>query len=130
MFGINIVLAAALAGFMQGGGIALALTIASAVNTGLLLYFLTKSDSIDVRTLLTSAAGFTVKMLLFSLIAAAPLYFFGARLYDPLAAYPRIIAQGLPLFISAALFALIILTLLLITGDSLLKTAVQKIRRR
>ena len=130
-FGINIVLAAALAGFMQGGGIALALTVASAVNTALLLYFLTKSDSmIDVRTLLVSATGFTVKILLFSLIAAAPLYFFGARLYDPLAAYPRIIAQGLPLFISAALFALIILTLLLITGDSLLKTAVQKIRRR
>ena len=116
---------------MQGGGIALALTVASAVNTALLLYFLTKSDSmIDVRTLLVSATGFTVKILLFSLIAAAPLYFFGARLYDPLAAYPRIIAQGLPLFISAALFALIILTLLLITGDSLLKTAVQKIRRR
>ena len=123
-------LAAALASIMQGGGIALALTAASAVNTGLLLYFLTKSDSIDVRTLLVSATGFTVKMLLFSLIAAAPLYFFGARLYDPLAAYPRIIAQGLPLFISAALFALIILTLLLITGDSLLKTAVQKIWQR
>ena len=115
---------------MQGGGIALALTIASAVNTGLLLYFLTKNDSIDVHTLLVSAAGFTVKMLIFSLLAAAPLYFFGMQLYDPLAAYPRIIAQGLPLFISAALFALIILTLLLITGDSLLKTAVQKIRRR
>ena len=123
-------LAAALAGFMQGGGIALALTVASAVNTGLLLYFLTKSDSIDVRTLLVSATGFTVKMLLFSLIAAAPLYFFGEWLYDPLAAYPRIIAQGLPLFISAALFALIILTLLIITGASLFKTAVQKIRRR
>ena len=130
-FGINIMLAAALASFMHGGGIALALTVASAVNTALLLYFLTKSDSmIDVRTLLVSATGFTVKMLLFSLIAAAPLYFFGTQLYTPLSGYPRIIAQGLPLFISAALFALIILTLLLITGDSLLKTAVQKIRRR
>ena len=129
-FGINIVLAAALAGFMQGGGIALALTLASAVNTGLLLWFLTKSDPIDVRTLLVSAAGFTAKMLIFSVIAAAPLYFFGTRLYAPLAEYPRIIAQGLPLFISAALFTLIILTLLLVTGDSLVKTVVQKIRRR
>ena len=129
-FGINIVLAAALAGFMQGGGIALALTLASAVNTGLLLWFLTKSDPIDVRTLLVSAAGFTAKMLIFSVIAAAPLYFFGTRLYAPLAEYSRIIAQGLPLFISAALFTLIILTLLLVTGDSLVKTVVQKIRRR
>ena len=115
---------------MQGGGIALELPLASAVNTGLLLYFLTKSDLIDVRALLTSAAGFSVKIELFSLVAAAPLYFFGVRLYDPLAAYPRIIAQGLPLFISAALFSLIILTLLLITGDSLLKSVAQKIRRR
>ncbi len=129
-FGINIALAAALAGFMQGGGIALALTIASAVNTALLLYFLTKSDSIEVYAFLVSAAGFTVRMVLFSLLAAAPLYFFGERLYAPLAAYPRIIAQGLPLFISAALFALILLTLLFITGDSFLSAAVRKLRGR
>jgi len=63
-FGINIVLAAALAGFMQGGGIALALTLASAVNTGLLLWFLTKSDPIDVRTLLVSAAGSRIENVL------------------------------------------------------------------
>ena len=129
-FGINIALAAALAGFMQGGGIALALTLASIVNTIMLLFFLNRCNSVDIHSFLSPAAGFTVKMLLFSLIAATPLHFFGSQLYSPLSGYPRIIAQGLPLFISAALFTLIILTFLLVTGDSLIKTAVRKLRRQ
>lgn len=128
-FAINIALAASLAATMQGGGIALALTLASAVNTVHLLYFMKKSNTINIRELLSSTAGFTVKILICSLIAAVPLYLFGTRLYEPLARYPRIISQGLPLFINGGLFILIILTLLLITGDSLLKSFAQKMQR-
>ncbi|MGP1445479.1 murein biosynthesis integral membrane protein MurJ [Treponema sp.] len=129
-FGINIVLAAALAGIMKGGGIALALSLASMVNTVLLLVLLKKSKTMDIPGFLAPAAQFTLKITLFSLAAAAPLYFFGARLYTPLAAYPRIIAQGLPLCMSAALFALIVLTLLMISGDEFIKNAAKKIRRQ
>ena len=128
-FGINIILAAGLAPYMQGSGIALALTIASCVNTAVLLLFLKKSDTVNIAAFLIPAVGFTIKITLFSLIAAVPLYFLGATLYDPLSNFPRIIAQGLPLFINAALFTLIVLALLLISGDSLMKTAVKKIKR-
>jgi integral membrane protein mviN len=129
-FGINILLAAVLAGSMKGGGIALALSLASMVNTVLLLVLLKKSKTVNIVSFLLPAALFALKITLFSVIAAVPLYFFGTWLYTPLAAYPRIIAQGLPLCMSAALFALIILTFLMITGDTLVKSAVKKLRYR
>jgi len=129
-FGINIILAAVLVRFMQGGGIALALTIASLVNTVILLLFLRKSTAIRMAAFLVPAAGFTVKIGIFSLIAAVPLFLLGAGLYEPVSGFPRIIAQGLPLLIGAALFTLIVLTLLMITRDPLITTTVKKLRRR
>ena len=115
---------------MKGGGIALALSLASMVNTVLLLVLLKKSKTVNIVSFLLPAALFALKITLFSVIAAVPLYFFGTWLYTPLAAYPRIIAQGLPLCMSAALFALIILTFLMITGDTLVRSAVKKLRYR
>ncbi|MEL3907203.1 MAG: murein biosynthesis integral membrane protein MurJ [Treponema sp.] len=129
-FGVNIVLAAVLSLFMKGGGIALALSIASCVNTVLLLWFLKKNTVVALAVLLPEAIGFTLKMTFFSIIAAAPIYLFGNRLYAPLFGFPRLIAQGLPLFISAALFTLILAALLLLNGDPLAKAAVKRFQKR
>ena len=129
-FGVNSALAAILAVYMQGGGIALALSIAGFINTALLLFFLKKSRIVNITAFLPPALGFTAKMSLFSLIAAMPLYFFAEDLYAPLSHFPRIIAQGLPLFMSAALFTLIVVALLFLTGDSFMKAAVRKISTR
>ena len=43
---------------------------------------------------------------------------------------PRIISQGIPIFITAAIFGAIGLALLFISKDSLLKTAFEKISKQ
>jgi putative peptidoglycan lipid II flippase len=71
-FVVNIALAALFVGPMKGSGVALALTIASAANTLLLLLFLGRNPHIAVGRALGPAALYAVKLIVFSCIAAAP----------------------------------------------------------
>ena len=85
---------------------------------------------VAVHTALMETFHIATLGTIFALIAALPLYFFAEDLYAPLSHFPRIIAQGLPLFMSAALFTLIVVALLFLTGDSFMKAAVRKISTR
>ncbi|MDR2767456.1 MAG: murein biosynthesis integral membrane protein MurJ [Treponema sp.] len=121
-FAVNIALAALLVGPMRGSGVALALTVASAVNTAFLLWFLGRNPQIAVGRALVPAALYTVKLVVFSAAAAAPVYFLGPRINGFFAGRGgRIIVYGLPLAAAALLFAFIGITMLVISGDKQVK---------
>jgi putative peptidoglycan lipid II flippase len=116
-FGVNITLASILVGPYRGGGVALALSIASAVNTCLLFVFLKRNPQIAVGAALKSALTYSIKMIVFSVLAVLPLPFLSPRIAAAFARHGRIISYGAPLAISAFIFAAIGITLLLISRD-------------
>jgi putative peptidoglycan lipid II flippase len=129
-FASNILFAALLVRPMRGSGIALALSLASAVNTILLLVFLRKNPNIRVKQVLGSALAYAAKLIALSALAALPLLVLGPRLTALFSGHGRLVSQGLPLAVSALLYAAIGLTLLLATGDRQLHTIISMFRRR
>jgi putative peptidoglycan lipid II flippase len=129
-FGVNMALAAVLAGPMRGSGVALALTLASAVNTALLLVFLRKNPSIAIGKALGSALLYTAKLAVFSVIALAPVLLLSPRLLSVFAGRGRVISYGIPLVINAVIFALAGIFLLVLTRDKQAVAAARALRRR
>jgi putative peptidoglycan lipid II flippase len=129
-FAVNITLALLLVSPMKGGGIALALSLASAANTVLLVYFLRKKESQDLTAMLRTTVLYALKILLFSLVAALPLWYFKAVIYSPFAGHHRLISQGIPLLISFAVFAGIGSALLFATRDTLAMQLVSGLKRK
>ncbi len=129
-FGCNIALALALVGPMRGGGIALALSVASAVNTTLLFAFLGKTGKVRVRPLVASTARYALKMAAFSALAALPAWKLAQLVRSPLEGKGRIIAQGLPIACAFAIFAACGLALLALFRDPILAGLIGRFRRR
>ncbi|MDR0400141.1 MAG: murein biosynthesis integral membrane protein MurJ [Treponema sp.] len=129
-FGANILLAALLVRPMRGAGIALALTLASAVNTALLLIFLRKNPRIDLGRALRSALGCAAKLTLLSALASLPILALQPRIAAPFAAGGRLVRHGLPLALSGILYAALGLGLLLITRDRRLWAVLRILRRK
>ena len=129
-FAVNIVLALILIKPMKGGGIALALSLASFANTVFLLIFLNHTNTIRTAELLRPYMLYTGKLALFSLIAVLPLYFFRERLFAPFSHLHRFLAQGIPLFFGALVFGLLGIALLALTKDPSLMSIVKHVRNR
>jgi putative peptidoglycan lipid II flippase len=117
-FAVNIGLAVLLVGPLRGAGIALALSLAGAVNTALLLLFLTKNPHIAVGKALRSALLYTLKLALFSGLAALPVLWLNPPLAALFTGNSRFIAYGIPLTITAILYGVLGFLLLCITGDT------------
>ncbi|MDR2150993.1 MAG: murein biosynthesis integral membrane protein MurJ, partial [Spirochaetaceae bacterium] len=116
-FGVNMLLAALLAGPFRGSGIALALSAASAVNTILLLLFLKRNPRIVLGKVLSSALAYTAKLVILSIIATIPVFWLSRRLGPLFAGRGRLIAYGVPFGIAALTYIALGLGLLLITRD-------------
>jgi putative peptidoglycan lipid II flippase len=129
-FVVNMVLAAFLAGPFQGAGIALALTLASAVNTALLLAFLGRNPRIAVGKALKSALVYTLKLALFSAIAVFPVLYLKAVLVNRLAGRGRFITYGVPFAVTAVVFAALGVLLLALSRDKQLRTLAGMLRKR
>jgi putative peptidoglycan lipid II flippase len=114
---VNITLAAILVSRFKGAGIAFALTVASAVNTAVLLIFLHKNPSIALGQTLKSAIAYALKLILFSAIALIPVLFLSPVLSEFFAGRGRLISLGAPLLINALIFAATGIFLLIITRD-------------
>ena len=125
-FAFNMALAFALAKPMQGGGIALALTLASFVNTVALLIFMTKNKKTNVKQVVKSLILYALKIIALSLIASVPVYFLREPLLQVFAGHNRFIAQGVPIIISAIVFAVAGVLLLLICRDEVAKLVIGK----
>jgi putative peptidoglycan lipid II flippase len=129
-FGVNILLAALLVRPLRGAGIALALSLASAVNTVLLLAFLRKNPHIGVGRTLRSALGYALKILALSTLAGLPLLALRAPLAALFSGGGRLIRHGLPLAISGLVYAALGIALLLITGDRQIRAILRLFRRK
>lgn len=117
-FAVNILLAVILVHPMSGGGIALALSIASFANSVLLFLFLRKNPSLDVKSVVFGTFAYSLKLCVFSVVASVPAWFVRNALTGLFSGVSRIIEFGVPLFAAAFVYAVIGITLLVISKDS------------
>jgi putative peptidoglycan lipid II flippase len=128
-FMVNMLLAVLLVGPFRGAGIALALSIASAVNTVLLLFFLKKNPNIVIGRALGSALLYILKLSLLSVIAVIPLRLLSPHILELFAGRGRVIAYGVPLTINAVIFALLGIGLLFVTKDRQFNNLLRLLRK-
>lgn len=129
-FGANIVLALVFVRPFGGNGIALALTLASFVNTLFLFIFMKKLDSFKIRKVVFQTLGYILKMAVYSIIAAIPCYFVHSLLVKFFAENSRIVSYGIPVILTAFLFAIIGIAELIITKDEIIHTIIQKVKSK
>ena len=128
-FGINIILVLILSPFMKGNGIALALSIASAVNTVFLFIFMHKLDSIQLGKVIKDTILYVIKIAVFSVIATLPCALLRPHLNAMFEGHSRLVTYGAPAFILAMLFAIIGVLELIITRDEIAVTIFKKIKK-
>lgn len=129
-FVLNIIFAFALAVPMKGQGIALALSLASLGNTVFLFIFMKKMESFDIKALLKNMGLYMLKIIVFSVIAAAPIYFLRPVLLETFAGRGKLISYGMPVLITAVIFGVIGVGLLILTGDKATKALIKKVTKR
>ena len=129
-FAANICLAAVLVGPLRGAGIALALSLASAVNTILLLVFLKKNPNIALGPAFGSALVYVIKLLVISGLAIIPVYFLSPFITAFFANKGRIISYGIPLMINSLVYILLGVILLAVVRDKYFIAAVNMIKKK
>jgi putative peptidoglycan lipid II flippase len=115
---------------MKGAGIALALSLASFINTIALLVFMKKGKNIDVNSVVKSTLLYAIKMIILSLIALVPIYLLKPIFSEIFQGKSRFISQGIPVVLSAIIFAIVGIFLLIITKDSLVKSIGGKVKSK
>ena len=129
-FAVNIPLALILVNPMSGGGIALALTLASFANTVFLFVFLKKSNAVSVNSVIRSIILYSLKLALFSVLAAVPAYFVRKAILPVMSGWGRLFGNGGVLAVSLAVFAAAGIVLLVVTRDPVVRRAVQMVKSR
>ncbi len=129
-FALNIPLAFALSFPMKGGGIALALSISSALNAVILVVMLFRDKIEGSAEAIRSTALYSLKMLAFSAMAAVPVLFVAPLLRTAFASRGRFLSAGLPFAVSSVLFGLVGVGLLVLTKDKPATDLMAKLTRR
>jgi len=119
---VNIAVAWSLAAPFKGSGIAFALSLASMINTVFLLIFMRRNKQIGVNRILKPAILYSLKLLVFSAIAIIPILLLGNPLESLFAGRGRIISLGIPLVITALVYGILGVLLLVISGDKQVKS--------
>ncbi|MCQ2575270.1 MAG: murein biosynthesis integral membrane protein MurJ [Treponema sp.] len=114
---------------MKGDGIALALSLASLVNTVFLFIFMKKMNSFDVKKVVKNSLLYGLKLIILSVIAGVPCWFLRPVLINAFAGHGRLISSGLPVAISAIIFAIIGVAELIITKDEVVMVIIRKFKR-
>lgn len=120
---INMIFALILIKPMSGGGIALALTLGSLVNSILLFVFLKKNKQIDVKAVVGGTILYSIKMAVLSVIAAVPATLVKNATSAFFAGRGRLVEFGGTVVLTAIVFAFAGILLLLITKDPVLASA-------
>jgi len=128
-FASNILLVLALVTPMGGNGIALALTLASLVNTIFLFVFMRKMESIKVKKVLISSILYGLKITVYAIIAAVPCYFLRPILLNTFDGHGRLITYGMPVLILAVIFGAIGILELIITRDEIIKAIIARFKK-
>ena len=125
----NILLVFILSRPMGGNGIALALSLASLLNTLFLFIFMKKMEAIEVGRLARGTLIYALKMCVLSVVAALPTYYLHKFLVGVFEDQANLIAYGAPVVISALVFAAIGVLELVITRDEIVGVILRKIKR-
>ena len=126
----NIILALVLVIFMKGNGIALALSLASLVNTIFLFIFMKKMNSFNTKIITKKTLLYIVKIIILSVVAAIPCYLLNPIWISAFENYGKMISQGMPILINFLIFATIGVIELIITKDEIALVILRKIKRR
>lgn len=132
-FIVNIILAIVLVDRMEGGGIALALSIAGAVNTVFLFLFLRKNKNIIIAKITVHSALYMIKICLFSILSIIPVYLIKnivERFFTNISIRSKILAFAAPMAVCFVIFSTMGIFLLYITGDKYIRTIINHIRRK
>lgn len=127
-FATNILLVIILRIPMGGNGIALALSLASFVNTVVLFIFMKKMNSVNVGKVVKDSILYGIKILIYSIIAAVPCWFLRPMLVEHFADCNRIVAYGAPVLILGVIFAFIGVLELVITKDEIVRVILKKVK--
>jgi putative peptidoglycan lipid II flippase len=129
-FAANMILAVILVRPLRGAGIALALSLASVVNTALLLVFLRKNPNIAAGRAFRPALFYSLKLVMLSGIAVIPVVLLRSPLAARFAGHGRFISQGIPLAIAALVYGCLGIILLLAGRDKHALAVMRKIREK
>jgi putative peptidoglycan lipid II flippase len=129
-FASNILLVLVLSKVMGGNGIALALSLASLVNTIFLFAFMKKMQSMEIGRLVRGTILYALKMCILAVVAGIPCWFAHRALVGLFAESGRLVAYGLPAGITALLFAAIGIIELIIIKDEIALVIINKLKRR
>ena len=129
-FAANICLAAILVRPLKGAGIALALSLASAINTVFLLIFLKRNPNISSGFPISSIIKYVMKLSIISGLAVVPIYFLSPLLHSFFSGKVRFISYGIPLTINAIIFFLLGLVMLALVKDQNLLALIKMIKNR
>jgi putative peptidoglycan lipid II flippase len=127
---VNIGAAFLLVGPMKAPGIALALSVASAVNSAILIAAILRAGIPGVCKALVSSGGYALRMLVFSAMAVLPLFFLRPFLASRFGGMGYTLASGLSVLLSALAFAIVGVGLLAISRDEMSSTIISAFRRR
>lgn len=129
-FAVNIVLALVLVGPFSGAGIALALSVAGMANSVLLFVFLRKNKNLDVAAVVRNIIFYSLKLVAFSAAAGVPAFFVKRAVVPIFAGSGRILAYGIPLVLTSAVYAATGILLLVATKDEIVRIIIRKMRRK
>ena len=118
-FGANIAAAFLLVGPLKGPGIALALSIASAINSVVLVLALARKKIDGLGDAFAKSGVYALKIFLFAGISVMPVWFLEPALDRHWAGAGRLLSYGLPLGIGALVFVMVILGILLASHDEI-----------
>ncbi len=128
---VNIGFAVALSGFMKGGGIALAGSIAALFNSILLLYFLAKKRETRLGPSIISTATYIIKLSFISLLISFGLSAIKGPIFQIFSKIPfKLGSTGLPLLVTFTLFSGALFLILLITKDQQITHITNSLKRR
>jgi putative peptidoglycan lipid II flippase len=127
---VNVALAFVLVRTMKASGIALALSVASAVNMVVLVVVLARARIPGTLAALKEAGRYALKLLLFSALAAVPVYFARPFLSVFFRGWNANLAAGCSLVATALVFAGIGVALLALNKDEMTGTLVNAFRRK
>ncbi len=128
--GVNVALAFVLVAPLKAPGIALALAAASAVNAFVLVFALLRAGIPGAAKALAASGRYSLKLILFSCLAAIPVLFLKPILAVHLAAWNVNLAAGLSLIATFFAFGSVGIGILVLSRDEMARTLVRAFRRR
>ncbi len=117
----NMILAFILCMPMKQRGIALALSLASGVNTVVLFWFMKHGGMQGVGALVKETVIYSLKMIVYSLIAAVPTLLLQPWCVRIASGHSRFISQGIPVVLTAVVFAAVGVGCLVVTRDQVIR---------